>query len=259
MLRKSGLISVAAVLLWGCDLFSTREFRSKPSELRSLSGLSKPGDSVAFRATESLWKSGTSVPEQTLSVRRLVFRFAGDSLAAGDTLKILTLTIRADSTGELIESSRRVVRFSPQGVVLEGTATDGSTRFFPLKVSAANSASAVAAALDSTSLITLPALLVEGWDETRDMGILTVTRKQTSVDTLKYQGRLEESWGVSETVTDGARPVAVGKYWYGASGLLKVEQAWAGFGWRNGNGSVPAKAADGSDAVVELRRVLVRL
>ncbi|MEO6094676.1 MAG: hypothetical protein ABIW76_03005, partial [Fibrobacteria bacterium] len=196
MLRKSGLIWVTAVLLWGCDLFSTREFRSKPSELRTLSGLSRLGDSVAFLATESVWMPGAAAAQQTLSIRRMVFRMAGDSLDAGDTLKILDLTVRSVSTGELLESTRRLVRFSSQGVILEGAATGGSARFFPLKVSATFAPFAFsapsglsAAALDSTSVFALPSLLVEGWDETRAMGILQVRRAQTSVDTLTYHGR----------------------------------------------------------------------
>ncbi|MEO6096361.1 MAG: hypothetical protein ABIW76_11920, partial [Fibrobacteria bacterium] len=112
---------------------------------------------------------------------------------------------------------------------------------------------------DSTSVFALPSLLVEGWDETRAMGILQVRRAQTSVDTLTYHGRLEEAWGVKETIMDGANPLASGKYWYGASGLLKADLVWAGFGWRDANGSVPVKALEGSDALVELRRSLVRL
>jgi hypothetical protein len=266
MLRKSGLICLAAVLLWGCDLFSTREFRPKPSELRTLSGLSRVGDSLAFLVTEALWRPGAASAQQTLSVRRMVFRMAGDSLDAGDTLKILELAVRSDSTGELLESARRLVRFSSQGVILEGTATGGSARIFPIKVSAASATSASseasllsAAAIDSTSVFALPALLVEGWDETRAMGILQVRRVQTSIDTLTYHARWEEAWGVSETIMDGNTPLASGKYWYGASGLLKAELVWAGFDWRDANGSVPAGAASGSDAEPELRRSLVRL
>jgi hypothetical protein len=266
MLRKSGLICVAAVLLWGCDLFSTRELRTKPTELRTLSGLSRLGDSIAFLATESIWKPGGAAAQHVLSIRRLVFTLAGDSVESGDTLKILDLAVRSDSTGQLLEAARRVVRFSSQGVILEGTATDGSARMFPLKVSAPSASTALsspsAAAADSASdfsVLALPALLVEGWDETRAMGILQVRRAQTSIDTLTYHGHLEEAWGVNETILDGANPLAAGKYWYGASGLLKAELVWTGFGWRDANGSVPALAAGGSDAGVELRRSLVRL
>jgi hypothetical protein len=254
MLRKSGLICVAAVLLWGCDLFSTRELRSKPTELRTLSGLSRLGDSIAFLATESVWKPGGAAAQQVLSVRRLVFTLAGDSVESGDTLKMLDLAVRSDSTGELLESARRLVRFSSEGVILEGTATGGSARFFPLKASAL-----AATAGDSTSVFAFPSLLVEGWGEVRAMGILQVRRLQTSIDTLTYHGHLEEAWGVTETIVDGINILANGKYWYGASGLLKAELVWTGFGWRDANGSVPALAAGGSDAEMELRRYLVRL
>jgi hypothetical protein len=91
------------------------------------------------------------------------------------------------------------------------------------------------------------------------MGVLQVRRTQTSIDTLTYHGRSEESWGVDEAILDGVHPLAAGKYWYGASGLLKAELVWTGFGWRDANGSVPAKATDGSDAETELRRSLERL
>jgi hypothetical protein len=257
MLRKSGLFCAAAFLAWGCDFFTTREFRSKPSDIRALSGLTHAGDSLSFRAVESVWKAGAAVPEKILSSRRLTFTLMGDSLDAGDTLKILSLRIRDDSTGALTENTRRVVRFSSQGVVLEGTAEGGGARYFPLKASA--SADADAAASDSTSLLAIPGLLAEGWAETRSMGILTVKREQVSIDTLKFQGRLEEAWGIRETVSDGAEPLSTGTYWYGASGLLKAEQTWADFDWRSENGSVPAPAGDGSAAKVELRRTVARL
>jgi hypothetical protein len=253
MLWKSGLFCVAAVLLWGCDLFSTREFRSKPSDIHALSGLSRAGDSVVFRATESVWRKGASSPDKILSVRRLVFSLQKDSLAEGDSLKVLSLLIRDDSTGALLESGSRVVRFSSQGVVLEGAATGGGARFFPLKTAAESAVS------DSTSILAIPALLVEGWTESRAMGILQVKREQTAIDTVIYQGRQEEAWGIRETVSEGGASLATGMFWYGASGLLKAEQVWAGFGWRNENGSVPAEESNGSPAVVELRRALVRL
>jgi hypothetical protein len=269
MLRKSGLkyeacvagvACMAAVLLWGCDLFSTREFRSKPSEIRTLSGLRHAGDSVSFRSTESVWKTGGTAPETVLSTRRLVFILDGDSLDGGDTLKRLILRIREDSSGVILETVRRLVRFSSQGVVLEGSATGGGARYFPLKATAETAAAEAApAAPDSTAILALPGLLVEGWTETRAMGILTVTRRQTSIDTLAYQDRDEEVWVIRETVGDGSAPLSTGDYRYGASGLLRVEQTWAGFGWRSENGAVPAKAADGGPAETELRRIVVRL
>lgn len=275
MLRKSGLkcvACVAAALLWGCDLFSTREFRSKPSEIRSLSGLRRAGDSISYLSTESLWKTGAAAPEAILSSRRLVFILDGDSLDGGDTLKRLTLRIRNDSTGAILETDSRLVRFSSQGVVLEGAATGGASRFFPLKVSgvAASAETGVAAsaetplsaaAPDSMAVLALPGLLVEGWTESRNLGILTVTRKQESLDTLAYQGRDEEAWVIRETVEAGSAPLSTGDYWYGASGLLRIEQAWPGFGWRSENGAVPADAADGDSAGtrLELRRIVARL
>ncbi len=270
MLRKSGLICVAAVLLWGCDLFSTREFRSKPSEIRSLSGLRHAGDSISFRSTESLWIPGGAAPEAILSSRRLVFILEGDSLDGGDTLKRLTLRIRNDSSGAILETDSRLVRFSSQGVVLEGAATGGASRFFPLKISgvaASAETPLTSPAPDSMAVLALPGLLVEGWTESRALGILTVTRKQESIDTLAYLGRDEEAWVIRETVGAGSAPLSTGDYWYGASGLLRVEQVWPGFGWRSENGAVPAKAAEGGKAAdggsagtgLELRRIVARL
>lgn len=266
MLRKSGLIILAAVLFWGCDLFSTREFRSKPTEIRSLSGLRHVGDSVSFRSTETIWKSGADAPEKTLSRIRFVFVFAGDSVVGGDTLKKLTLRIREDSSGFILESASRLVRFSSQGAILEGTATGGGARFFPLKATGGTASEASAgipaaasATADSASILAIPALLVEGWTETRSMGVLTVARRQVSIDTLDYQGRGEETWVIRETVGDGTAPLSTGDFWYGASGLLRVEQSWSGFGWRSENGTAPAKGEDGGPAAFELRRSVVRL
>lgn len=270
MLRKSGLICAAAVLLGGCDLFSTREFRSKPTEIRALSGLRQAGDSISFRSTETVWKTGAAAPEKILSARRYVFILAGDSLDGGDTLKKLTLRVREDSSGAIIETAGRLVRFTSQGVILVGTATGGAARYFPLKIAAAYSAaysaeasadtsSETSAPADPASILAIPALLVEGWAETRAMGVLTVTRRQASIDTLDYQGRREEAWVIRESVGDGTAPLSVGDYWYGASGLLRVEQVWAGFDWRNQDGAGPVNADGGGSSTAELRRTVVRL
>jgi hypothetical protein len=258
MLRKSGLICVSAVLFWGCDLFSTREFTSKPTEIRSLAGLVKTGDSVAYRVRESLWNSSQGSLEKTLSSRRLVFSLLRDSLDNGDSLKLLSLRIQDDSTGALLETGVRLVRFSQDGIRLQAATSGGGARYFPLKVSAGG-ATGVRLAADSLSgaessdggFLALPALLVQGWNELVGMGAFTVRREQTSVDTLKYRGHLEEAWGIRESVLDGDSLIVKGMYWYGVSGLLKAEQTWSRFDWRDDHTSNPA--------AVELRRALERL
>jgi hypothetical protein len=267
MLRKSGLFFVAAVLLWGCDLFSTREFRSKPSQISTLNGLSAIGDSVSFLATESVWKSsaaagdGPSSPERILSKRRLVFTFAGDSVSGGDTLKLLSLRITNDSTGQEVENGTRLVRFTGQGVILAGASTGGGARYFPLKASSGTGDPDSTG--ESSSFTALPALLVEGWSDSRTLGILEIRRKQVSVDTLEYQGHLEEAWGVSESVVSidsvgGERLLARGIFLYGASGLLKAEQTWPEFDWRSEDGSELIKPEAGAVTKAELRRTLER-
>ena len=259
MLRKSGPLWAAALtLLAGCDLFSTREILPKPSDIRSFQGLFRLGDSLTFRVTESLRESGSNTDKQSLSERRMVFAFKGDSLVGGDTLKVLSLRIRDDSTRISLEETVRVVRFSKDGISLASQGLDGGVRYFPLKASAvglsASQAMARADSLppaDTASFLALPALLVEGWNETRDLGIFRVRREQIKVDTLKYQGHLEEAWEIRESILSGESLVGEGIYRYGISGLLQADQTWSGFDWRDGNGS---KSAD-----VELRRSLVRL
>lgn len=256
MLRKTGLFSLAAVLLLGCDLFSTSEFRSKPTEIRSLPGLAQAGDSIAYRVTESLWDPSAQATRKILSRRRMVFAFAGDSLSGSDTLKLLTLSVYDDSTGLLVEKSARYVRFTAEGIVVASAALGGGARYFPLKASApavpaSASGPAASAAPDTTAFPTLPALLVQGWSEERALGVLTVRRRQTSIDTLKYQGHLEEAWGIRETVLDGDAVLGEGLFSYGVSGLLKADQIWNGFGWRDENGA--------PSGTVALRRALERL
>lgn len=255
MLRKSGLICVSAALFWSCDLFSTREFSPKPTEIRSLTGLVKAGDSVAYRVRESLWGASQGSVGKPLSARRLVFSLLGDSLDNGDSLKLLSLRILDDSTGALLETSVRSVRFSRDGIRLQ-SAVSGGPRFFPLKAGASQTASAAATTLAAVpaagaEFTALPALLVQGWNELADLGILTIRREQVSVDTLKYHGRLEEAWGIRESVLNGDSLVSHGMYWYGVSGLLKADQTWPEFEWRDENGTKP-------DAV-ELHRDLERL
>jgi hypothetical protein len=254
MRRLSVLLSAAALLLSGCDLFNTREFVSKPSDIRELPGLAKEGDSVTFLATEAVWRAGARAPEQVLSKRRVTFAFGKDSLAPGDTIKILTMRIRDDSSGQLVEESQRRVHFTSQGVELPGV-TGGSARYYPLKTAVPEAASATA---DSDAFLALPSLLIEGWNESTAMGIFTVQRTQSAVDTLRYRGRSEEAWVIAESVRDGSREASSGRYWYGASGLLKAEQTWDDFDWRGEDGA-PSVSADGNAGAVSLRRSVLRL
>ena len=85
---------------------------------------------------------------------------------------------------------------------------------------------------------------------TQPRGALEVDRAVERLDTRRVGKRLEESWRVGETVRDGATVLARGRFWYGASGLVKGEQAWPFQG----------RAADGSALPEsELRRKLERL
>ena len=254
MRRLSVLLSAAALLLSGCDLFNTRELFSKPSDIRVLPGLAQAGDSVTFLATEAIWRAGAKTPEQVLSKRRVTFAFGKDSLAEGDTIKVLTLRIRDDSSGDLVEETQRRVHFTSQGVDLPGAA-GGSARYYPLKTAGPAAASAPA---DSDAFLALPSLLIEGWNETTAMGIFTVQRIQSAVDTLGYRGHSEEAWVIAESVRDGSHLASSGKYWYGASGLLKAEQSWDDFDWRGEDGA-PALSKDGNTGAVSLRRSVVRL
>jgi hypothetical protein len=151
-------------------------------------------------------------------------------------------------------------------VVLKSLSQGGGSRYFPLKVSAGNTdvtgagtalgdeasrIASAAAAPDSEAYLALPAMLVQGWDDVRKLGVLEMHREQTAVDTFKYQDRLEEAWGIKETVLDGSDVLSEGLFWYGSSGLLKADQTWASFDQRDESGNAPAK--------VELRRALVRL
>jgi hypothetical protein len=246
MRRLPVLLSVAAFYLSGCDFFSTREFRPKPTDIRVLPGLARQGDSVTFLATEAVWRAGAAVPEQVLSARRVTFAFDRDSVDGGDTLKVLAMRIREDSSGALIEESARTVRFASAGVVLTG-AESGGARYYPVK-----------SASDSDAFLALPTLLIEGWGESVSMGVFDLERAQTAIDTLVYRGHSEEAWVISESVMDGSRVVSSGKYWYGASGLLRAQQSWDDFDWRGGNGE-PARSEGGSALAVSLRRSVTRL
>lgn len=253
MRRLSVLLCAAALLLSGCDLFNTREFVPKPTDIRVLPGLAQAGDSVTFLATEAVWRAGARAPEQVLSKRRVTFAFGKDSLAPGDTIKVLTMRIRDDSSGELVEESQRLLHFTSQGVDLPGAA-GGGARYYPLKAAA----SSAAATSDSDAFLALPSLLIEGWNESTAMGIFTVQRTQSAVDTLRYRGHTEEAWVIAESVRDGSREASSGRYWYGASGLLKAEQTWDDFDWRGGGGA-PVPSKDGNAGAVSLRRSVLRL
>jgi hypothetical protein len=243
MLRKSGPSWAAVLILFaGCDFFSTREILPKPSDIRSFQGLSKAGDSLAFRVTESLRAPGASTDKQVLSKRKLTFTFQGDSLVGGDTLKVVALRISEDPSGYVLEQSVRLLRFSADGLLFEGAASGGGARFYPLKTSAVQ---------DTAIYLALPAVFSEGWSLTQAMGVLNVRRDLSGSDTLPYHGHSEVSWKIAESVMDADSVLAKGQYWYGVSGLLKAEQTWPDFDWREANASSPG--------AVDLHRGLERL
>jgi hypothetical protein len=216
---------------------------------------------VTFLATEAVWRAGAAVPEQVLSKRRVTFAFRKDSLDGSDTLKILAMRIREDSSGALVEESQRILRYASAGVAL-AEAQSGGVRYYPVTTALAKSASAdsnsAAPASDSDAFLALPTLLIEGWSESVSMGIFTVQRAQSSLDTVAYRGHSEEAWVISESVMDGSRVASSGTYWYGSSGLLKAQQSWDDFDWRGEYGE-PARAQGGSALAVSLRRSVVRL
>jgi hypothetical protein len=253
-MRRLPILSSAAVLLFsGCDLFSTREVLSKPSEIRVLPKLSQAGDSASFLAVEAVWRAGAKAPEQVLSRRRVAFACVGDSVAGGDTLKRISMTVRDDSTGALVDEGERLVRFSSAGVLVAGVSSEG-VRYFPIASALAPGDSA-----EADAFLSLPLFLMEGWDEAVNMGIFTVKRIQSGVDTLPYHGHDEEAWVVSESVEEGGRAAASGQYWYGSSGLLRAEHTWDGFDWRGDNGAPLADGGENADAELALRRTVVRL
>ncbi len=145
------------------------------------------------------------------------------------------------------------MRFTSRGVELPGLAS--GARYYPVKTA---STGAVAAPEDGDAFLVLPSLLIEGWNEATTMGIFTVRRIQSDVDTLGYRGHSEEAWVIAESVLDGDRVASSGRYWYGASGLLKAEQSWDDFDWRDAEGG-PARGGSGSAGAVSLRRSVMRL
>jgi hypothetical protein len=243
MLRNSRPFWVALIaLITGCDFFSTREVLPKPSDIRAFQGLGKRGDSLSFLVTETLREPGVKTDKEVLSKRRLLFVFLGDTIVSGDTLKLISLRITEDPSGDLVESSQRMIHFSKDGLLLTGLVTGASARFYPFKAGVAE---------DSSTYLVLPAVFSEGWNIHQSMGRLDLYRNlQASTDTLAYHGHSEATWGITETVKDAGIILNNGHYWYGASGLLKAEQTWTNFGWRDASASPQSK--------VDLLRTLVR-
>ncbi len=239
-------------LFVGCDFFSTRDILPKPPDIRAFQGLFKPGDSVGFYVVESLRESGSPVDKQVLSKRRLMFTFVGDTVIAGDSLKVISMRITEEPSGIVIEKAQRLLRFSGDGLELSNSGTGGGARFYPLKVGVGANVQATGAFLDTISYLALPAVFSEGWRIQHVMGPLTIDRLLAPLtDTLAYHAHSEAAWGILETVKDSSFVLSTGEYWYGASGLLKVEMVWPNFDWREANASVPGK--------VDLHRHLERI
>lgn len=136
--------------------------------------------------------------------------------------------------------------------MLVGSPGDGSARFYPLKVSATSASS------DTTAYLALPLVFFEGWMVSQSIGLLDITRLlAASTDTIAYREHSEATWKIDETVRDRGYPLVHGQYWYGASGLLRVEQTWTNFGWREANAANPASGLN--TKTIDLHRILVRL
>jgi hypothetical protein len=230
-------------MLAGCDPFSTKSFTPKPGEVASFQGPSRAGDSISFRVTESLWNAESNSSAGQLARKRVTFIFKGDTAVGGDTLRAYSMLVTDEASHALIEQSLRMLRVGADGLELRLPGNGGGARFFPMKIAAS--------AADSAAFRALPPLFAAGMDWSSPMGSLNVTRSVEGTDTLDAGGGLEEAWRVAETVFDQGRTLARGRYWYGASGLLKAEQTWDEFDWRDDTGGVAGKAG--------LRRDLERL
>lgn len=244
------LALLASSLLAGCDLFGTKEFSPRPAEIKAFAGALTRVDTIAFRVVESLAGSGAADSATVLARRQIRFARAPDTQQPPDGWIAVSFRIYADPPGAALDEGICYVRFASDGVSVRApdsaTAGVGGARYFPLKVSAASEYGSA----DSLALLSLPPAFVLGGAWTQALGVLTVGRDVAGMDTLEYRGRLEETWRIDETVSDGGRVLSRGLYWYGATGLLKAEQSW----------SLEERDADGASASLrELRRVLVRL
>jgi len=243
---------LTVTLLFGCDFFSTREIIPKPADIQVLNGLLNVGDTLVFKVVESLRDSGAVVDKQVLSTRKLIFTFGGDSITGTDTLKKVLIKLVEAPSQTLIEQGVRLLRISSSGLILENTINNGGARFFPFKLAAPAITNTNAnTSADTNAYIALPAVFVEGWSLDQTLGVLTVHRELRVSDTLAYHGHSEVTWQVAETVMGVQSELVKGKYWYGASGLLKAEQHWNKFDWRSSSAVSLGK--------VELVRKLERL
>lgn len=256
---------LAAAFLAGCDFFATKDFSPKPTEIRAFADAFEGGDTVAFRMTESLAEPGSATADTVLVRRQLRFSRAADSLQPGDGWTAVSVRVLSDPPGDYLDEGVCWLRFDAAGLVLRNPDTSaGGARYYPLKVAsgagparkapASGSAPAAPAALtapaDTGEFLALPPVFATGTSWVQAMGVLEVDREIEETDTLSVGNRLEESWRVAETVRDGVRTLARGRFWYGASGLLKGEQVWA----------FEVRAADGSPMPArELRRNVERL
>jgi hypothetical protein len=237
----------ASAILSACDFFATREFAPKPASVTAFADAFGPGDTVAFRVTEYLARPGSEAADTVLSALLLRFFRAPDSLQGGDGWTTLSVLALSDPPGAYRDEGTLKIRTGDEGLSLASPDSAGGPRFFPLKL--AGPAAAPADASDD-GFLALPPVFSAGASWTQPLGALDVDRAVERVDTLTVGKRLEESWRVGETIRDGATILARGRFWYGASGLVKGEQAWPFQG----------RAADGSALPEsELRRKLERL
>lgn len=240
----------AAALLSACDFFATREFAPKPAAVAALAGAFAAGDTVSFLVTETLARPGAGSADSTLSSLRIRFYRAADSLQAGDGSTTLAVLVLSEPPGAYRAEGALRMRVGAEGLSLQGSGE--GARFFPLKLSADAGTGSGSAGAESgeAGFLALPAVFTAGAAWTQPLGALEAEREVEGVDTLRVGKRLEECWRVAETVRDGTGILSRGRFWYGASGLLRGEQAW----------TLGRRDADGMDlGAAELRRALVRL
>jgi hypothetical protein len=245
---------LACSLLAGCEFFSTKEFAQKPREIRPFAESFNRIDTVSFRLVESLVDPGSDQTGVELTRRILRFAKAPDSRQTLAGWTTLSLTVASEPPGAFSDTSLVFVRFDSAGLFLRAADSSsggaGGARYFPLKIASGGSAAAAPSAADTAEFLVLPSAFHPGAEWIRTTGVLEVARTLEEVDTLDYDGHLEESWRVTETVRGGGRTLSRGVSWYGVSGLLRSEQRW----------DFEGRAADGSaSAPKEIRRTLERL
>jgi hypothetical protein len=232
--RILAFLILFSLVLSGCEWFSTASVAPRPESLNQYQDIIK--DSLVYKMEEVQQKQGSWLSDSILTRKKVIFDYVKDSIAGGQELAYIRMSIQSWKEEEQEAESFFLVKVEEDSIQYAPAEGTTGPKLFLLKVSADSS--------EPENYFHLLSLLAPASRWIDNSGPLEFSRKipkPVVLDTLEYNRRLEETWVIEEEVTYGSQTLMQGKYWYGNSGLLQCTQTWPGLDFRKGFGESQGK------------------